>query len=1116
MKKSLLITLLMAAFFVSNANSVDVNTAKEIGSKFLKASTNVKAGSELKLVKTYSIDWGDAAFYVFNADNGYVIVAADDCATPILAYSDEGIFDVNNIPVQFEEYLEGFVEQIQYGIEDNIVADEKTSKQWNSVKTTGHLNENRNTPVVGPLLDGKAGKWGQGSPYNLLCPVDANNKHALVGCVALSMGQIMRYHGFPQTGSGLHEYTPAGYSTQTVDFSATTYDWTNMLNELTNSSTAAQKTAVATLLYHCGVAVDMMYGTSGSGSYSEDVPYALKTYFNYSNDMSDGYRDDYDNLVWLARVKASLDLGYPIHYSGARVTETGGRSGHAFVCDGYDTDDLLHFNWGWNGSANAYCAVNALDADGRKYIYENYAVFNIHPSTDATLTHTVSVSSNNTDLGTVSGGGSFANGVTTTVAATPAEGKVFCYWSENGGIVSTDNPYQFEVLYNRNLTAVFAEPNSIVITASVLGDVGGTVTGGGAYSYGQEVTVKATPTAEYTFMYWLNADNEIISSDAEYKFTATESCGLTTRFAPSSSVCEIIYTLVDGYLEYGRGNKLNVKYEGTYTETLSWTTRVVTSITRKVIDESNVKLSWTPGPYANVCQLSLKHGEGDVFYETTSITPGYNYEFTMSCASGSPFTFNGTNSNLWSLASNWASGNKPDADDIAGVTANVIVDEDVTVATLNLYDGATLTIPDGKILTVTGSIAEMDNAKIVIEEGGQLVNSSYYVSGIMKTSVTAWDPTAVNKGWYAISSPVYVVLFSDVTNLTNDTYNIYRYNEATMTWENCQYSGNTFDRFENGPGYLYRKNTAATLEFDGYFYNTYAYYQLSNAAPNSNLKGFNLVGNPYPHNIYKGEGTAIPNTYLKNGFYTLESTGAWLPCTDNTTAIKPCQAILVQALSGVTDNYLQIENKTSSGTAKDVGKHIRFSVSNADYEDVAYVVFNDGEGLNKIAHRNEDMQMLYIRNNDEDFAVADIEDTTHDIDLHFKAATAGQYTITVETCHGASLQGIRLIDKFENVTIDLGIENKYSFIGSPADAENRFIVKLSENQDAFDDNFAYQSGESIIVCGEGILQVYDITGRMISTQRISGVETIEKPSQNGVYIFRLLGNEVKTQKILVK
>lgn len=90
MKKSLILTILLALFFAANANPVDVKTAKEIGSKFLKASTNVKADSELKLVKTYSIDRGDAEFYVFNAENGYVIVAADGCATPILAYSDDG------------------------------------------------------------------------------------------------------------------------------------------------------------------------------------------------------------------------------------------------------------------------------------------------------------------------------------------------------------------------------------------------------------------------------------------------------------------------------------------------------------------------------------------------------------------------------------------------------------------------------------------------------------------------------------------------------------------------------------------------------------------------------------------------------------------------------------------------------------------------------------------------------------------------------------------------------------------------------------------------------------------------------------------------------------------
>ena len=420
-------------------------------------------------------------------------------------------------------------------------------------------------------------------------------------------------------------------------------------------------------------------------------------------------------------------------------------------------------------------------------------------------------------------------------------------------------------------------------------------------------------------------------------------------------------------------------------------------------------------------------------------------------------------------------------------------------------------------MTVTGSIAQLDGAKVVIEEGGQLMSYfNYFIKGSIKTSVNAWNPDASDKGWYAISSPMYAIKFSYVVNLTNDTYNVYRYNETTMTWENCQNSVNQFDEFAVGRGYLYRRNSDATLDFDYYFYNTYAEYRLSNAASNSDLRGFNLIGNPYPHNIYKGNGTAIPNTYLKEGFYTLQTSGVWKPETDNSTVIKPCQAILVQALSTVVDNILYIENTMSNGAAKDYADRIRFSVTNSEYEDVAYAVFKEGEGLNKIEHRNEDAPMLYIRNKDEDCAIADIDDVTKTFGLHFKAATTGKYTLTFNA--EGDFSYLHIIDKLTGDDVDMLVENEYSFIGSPVDDVERFVVsyEFSENSDISDNTvFAYQSGDDIVVCGEGTLQVFDITGRMVSTQRVNGVETLRKPSQ-GVCIFRLLGKDVKTQKLLIK
>jgi hypothetical protein len=102
------------------------------------------------------------------------------------------------------------------------------------------------------------------------------------------------------------------------------------------------------------------------------------------------------------------------------------------------------------------------------------------------------------------------------------------------------------------------------------------------------------------------------------------------------------------------------------------------------------------------------------------------------------------------------------------------------------------------------------------------------------------------------------------------------------------------------------------------------------------------------------------------------------------------------------------------------------------------------------------------------------------------------------------------------VTIDLGIENSYTFTASAADSRDRFVLVFSSTgleTGSESEIFAYQSGSDIIVTGEGELQVFDMMGRMVMNLHVDGVATIEKPSITGVYILRL--NE-KTQKIVVK
>ena len=425
------ISLLCIAFFglllSTAARPVDLQTAQSVAVKFMGAS-------DVQLVSTYRTDQSAAAFYVFNTEDGFVIVSADDCETPIIGYSHEGRFDPNNVPVQMEAYLQDFVARIQYGIENHIEADEVTANQWELVKTTGRLNESKTATAVEPLL---TEMWEQGCLYNNLCPSMEHTPcgHAEVGCVAVAMGQIMHYWRYPETGWGSHSYSNLGL-TLSADFGNTVYNWDHMPDSLTDNSSDAEIEAVATLLFHCGVSVNMKYTTNGSGADSGDVPDALIRYFNYSRRLHIEKRSDFSDEEWMSMLKDCLDLQRPVYYGGK-----GNQGSHAFVCDGYDDNELLHFNWGW-GRANGYFALGNLNPLGYSFNEKNYAILDINPQYEP---WTVSVTVYPPTIGSVEGIGEYHIGEQCTLTAIPNENSTFSYWKKRGNIISYYPSYSFVV-----------------------------------------------------------------------------------------------------------------------------------------------------------------------------------------------------------------------------------------------------------------------------------------------------------------------------------------------------------------------------------------------------------------------------------------------------------------------------------------------------------------------------------------------------------------------------------------------------------------------------------------------------------------------------------------------
>ena len=495
-----ILSLIIAVFGLHHtltAHPVDLQTAQSVAVKFMGVN-------EAQLVSTYRTDKNAAAFYVFNTEDGFIIVSADDCETPIIGYSREGRFDPNNVPAQMEDYLQDFVARIQYGIENHIEADELTAKQWELVKVTGRLNESRSSKSVEPLL---TEMWEQGCHYNELCPTFSKVPcgHAEVGCVAVAMGQIMHYWRYPETGWGSHSYSNIGIQLS-ADFGNTTYDWEHMPDSLTEASSQTEIEAVATLLYHCGISVNMSYTTNGSSAESGDVPEALYRYFSYSRRLHIEKRSDYTDEEWMSILKACLDLQQPIYYGGK-----GSVGRHAFVCDGYDDNDLLHFNWGW-GRANGYFALGHLNPIGTSFNENNFAILDIYPQYEPCVVVTTAYPAM---AGTIEGAGEYHIGDLCTLTATPTEDYEFNYWKINGQTVSNTSSYTFIVEADSvNVEANF-EPCVVVATAYPA--MAGTIEGAGEYHFGDLCTLTAIPTEDYVFNYW-KINGQTVSYTPSYTF----------------------------------------------------------------------------------------------------------------------------------------------------------------------------------------------------------------------------------------------------------------------------------------------------------------------------------------------------------------------------------------------------------------------------------------------------------------------------------------------------------------------------------------------------------------------------------------------------------------------
>lgn len=393
-----------------NAKQVDSSFAKTVAVNFIKTiESNENASIEnatIMYVESFTLQQNNVvasypSCYIINCGiPGFVIVSGDDNVTPILGYSSKAIADIHHLPPSFIKWLETYKKQISYIVYHKIEGTQEIFDLWRKYTYSNATSIQRRAGSVAPLMKTT---WDQSPYYNDQCPYDYSlNQRSITGCVATAMAQVMKYWNYPTTGSGTYSYNHSNYGTLSANFGSTTYDWSSMPNSLSSANSS-----VAKIMSHAGISVNMDYSPSGSSAYiissksqyTNCAEYALKTYFDYATSLSGKEKVNYTDANWIDILKTDLDAGRPIIYGGF-----GNGGGHCFVCDGYNTSDYFHINWGWGGYADGYFMVSALNPQTYSYTSNQQAIIGIAPPVGETaytldITKSVTVSSSPINFG---------------------------------------------------------------------------------------------------------------------------------------------------------------------------------------------------------------------------------------------------------------------------------------------------------------------------------------------------------------------------------------------------------------------------------------------------------------------------------------------------------------------------------------------------------------------------------------------------------------------------------------------------------------------------------------------------------------------------------------------
>ena len=349
-RKIVLCIMFMILAFSVYSYQVDVDQSQQAAAIFLSSRNPAAAISSHFSVQ----DTGKDLFYVFNIEPaGYVILSSNTDIAPVIAYSFQGrSIKEKSFDPEFKAMLTSDLRNRSRYYRDFPDESSRNAAEWESL-LSNRINRERPQywPPQGSTETGGwvETTWHQGYPYNNFCPLDpSTNYRSITGCVATAMSQIIDYHSYiGEVNFGDTD----GYITNgiNIDDDSDIYGFPDFeqlnayldeVNYKYTNSIPLEDDDLAALNFAAGVSLKMYYSSEVSWAYFRDVAYNLRRKFGYESAVNINYAfpSFYNHLI------NNMINALPVELS---IYNPGWDNGHAIVCDGYNTDDFFHLNFGW-------------------------------------------------------------------------------------------------------------------------------------------------------------------------------------------------------------------------------------------------------------------------------------------------------------------------------------------------------------------------------------------------------------------------------------------------------------------------------------------------------------------------------------------------------------------------------------------------------------------------------------------------------------------------------------------------------------------------------------------------------------------------------------------------